>query len=95
MSQINAKRVGLNELLARRTFIVFVSLEQNMNILRSGETSGWTIPKLAQPGDRLIVYKPGAAAGWPGGTRDPYEAFVAAGIVYGKPRLRGTLYSAP
>jgi hypothetical protein len=51
----------------------------------------------ARPGDRVVVYKPSQAAGWADGARKPpFSAFVAAGVVYGKPkRLRARLYNAP
>jgi hypothetical protein len=97
MSRSTIRKIGLKQALARRTFVVFVTRERDVNALRSGGASGWTIPKSARPGDRVLVYKPGETAGWPGGIRKgPYAAFVAAGVVYGKPRrLEERLYNAP
>src|SRR5215467_4730130 len=90
-------RIGLKEALARRTFVVFVTQERDMNVLRSGATRGWTVPTSARPGDRVLVYKPGKRARWSGSREEPpFQAFVAAGVVYGKPRrLRQRNYNAP
>ena len=97
MSQVDAKKAGLSEAFARRTFVVFVSRVRDFKVLQSGRARGWTVPSSAQPGDRVLVYKPGKAAGWSGHKpQPPYEAFVAAGIVYGKPRqLEKGFYNAP
>lgn len=88
MSQASARKQGLSSVLRRRTYVVFVTREADMRTLRTGEGRGWTIPMAARPGDRVLVYKPGKGAGWGGRQKRPYGVFVAAGIVYGKPRLR-------
>jgi hypothetical protein len=75
----------LAAVLARRTFVVYVSRENDMRSLRLGRPGKWTVPKTAKPGDRLIFYKPGRGKGWSGQTKPPYEVFVGAGIVHQKP----------
>src|SRR4030095_16638946 len=87
MSHATVRKIGLKESLARSTFVMFVTRERDMDVLRSGASRAWTVPASARPGDRVLVYKPGETAGWAGGAgKPPYEAFVAAGVVYGKPR---------
>lgn len=71
--------------LARRTFVVYVSRENDMQSLRLNRAGKWTVPRTARPGDRLIFYKPGRGKGWSGQTKPPYEVFVGAGIVCQKP----------
>lgn len=73
-----------------------VARERDMKVLRGGSSRGWTVPSSARPGDVVIGYKPGAEAGYRGTRKGPFEVFVAAGIVYGRPtRLGSRLYNAP
>ena len=96
MSQISTRKTGLKEFLARRVYIVFVSRERDVTTLRKGSSRNWTVPSSARPGDLVIVYKPGEGAGWEGRREAPFEAFVAAGIVYGTPHSVGDrLYNVP
>jgi hypothetical protein len=96
MSKVTVRKMGLKEALARRLFVVFVSRETDMAALRGGSAASWTVPSSARPGDLAIVYKPGEAAGWNGRREAPFEAFVAAGVVHGRPKRKGErFYSAP
>src|SRR5688500_10740639 len=97
MSNAAVRSGGLQRALARRTFVVFVARESDMGILRKGTSKGWTVPSSARPGDVVVVYKPAENAGWAAGKRKPpYEAFVAAGVVYAKPkRLSPKVFNAP
>jgi hypothetical protein len=76
----------LQATFARKTFIIYVSLESDMQSIRRNRPGQWTLPRTARPGDRLLFYKPGAARGRTGITKPPYGAYVAAGVVHGKPR---------
>ena len=72
--------------LSRRTFIVYVARENDMQSLRLSRPGKWTVPKAAKPGDRLVFYKPGRGKGWAGTTKPPYEVFVGVGVVHEMPR---------
>lgn len=96
MSHANIRKIGLKEALRRRVFIVFVARESDMAVLRRGRSRGWTVPSSARPGDMVLVYKPSASAGYSGTRKEPFEMFVAAGIVYGRSRrLSSRLFNGP
>jgi hypothetical protein len=96
MSYATVRKMGLKEALRRRVFIVFVARERDVEVLGRGHSRGWTVPSSARPGDMVVVYKPGARSGYTGTRKPPFEVFVAAGIVYSKPkRLRSRLFNAP
>ena len=96
MSHTTVRKIGFKEALRRRVFIVFVARERDMTVLRRGKSPGWTVPSSARPGDMVVVYKPGASAGYAGTRREPFEVFVAAGIIYSRPRrLSSRLFNAP
>jgi hypothetical protein len=96
MSYAMVRKIGLKEALRRRVFIVFVARERDVAVLRQGHSRGWTVPSSARPGDMVVVYKPGASSGYRGTRKPPFEVFVAAGIVYSRPkRLRSRLFNAP
>jgi hypothetical protein len=96
MSHATVRKVGLKEALRRRVFVVFVSREKGMRALRAGKTVVWTVPSSARPGDMVLIYKPAESAGFPGPRKPPYEVFVAAAIVYRRPkRFAAGIYTAP
>jgi hypothetical protein len=96
MSKARIVKMGLRNAFARSTFVVFVSRDEDMKSLQErGAAPKWTVPSSARPGDRVLVYKPGKGAGWPGKRRPPFEAFVAVGIVYEVPqRLEEGVFNA-
>lgn len=96
MSHASVRRIGLKEALRRRVFIVYVARERDMAVLRRRQSSGWTVPSAARPGDLVVVYKPHESAGYVGTRKPPFEVFVAAGVVYGRPKqLALRHYNAP
>ena len=67
-----------------------------MQALRRKAVCQWTVPSSARPGDCVVIYKPGASSGWGSKKQPPFEAFVAAGVVYGLPkRIEKGFFNAP
>lgn len=96
MSTTATRKKGLTKILQRRAFVVFVSRERDMATLRRGHSCHWTVPSSARPGDCVVIYKPGASKGWGEKKMPPFEAFVAAGLVYGAPkRIEKGFFNAP
>lgn len=97
MSTSAVRKHGLAKSLERRAFVVFVSRESDMQALRRKKSCQWTVPSSARPGDCVVIYKPGASAGWDDKKKQPpFEVFVAAGVVYGVPkRLAKGFFNAP
>ena len=96
MSTTAARKKGLTKIFERKAFVVFVSRERDMATLRRGRVCNWTVPSSARPGDCVVIYKPGASKGWDDKSKPPFEAFVAAGLVYGAPqRIEKGFFNAP
>jgi hypothetical protein len=96
MSTTATRKKSLSRIFERRAFVVFVSRERDLATLRRGKTCQWTVPSAARPGDCLVIYKPGASKGSAEEKKPPFEAFVAAGVVYGVPlRIEKGFFNAP